>query len=171
MNNKNKTKYIVQAGIIAALYIVTTYISAALGLAYGSLQFRISEALTILPVFTPAAIPGLALGCFLSNLSSPLGAVDWIFGALATMIGALGTRSLRKFTFNEIPFLAPLAPVISNTVIIGLLLTLTTSEQSTSLLFLTFGTGIFLSEFVCCYLGIPLFVLIKKTKIYNYLFL
>ena len=82
-------RFLVEAAVIAALYTVLTYLAVAMNLAYGPIQFRFSEALTILPVFTPAAIPGLALGCFLSNLASPLGIVDWVFGTLATLLAAM----------------------------------------------------------------------------------
>lgn len=166
----NKTRYVVQAGLIAAIYIIATYISAAFGLAYGGIQFRISEMLTILPVFTNAAIPGLAVGCFLSNLASPLGAIDWVCGTLATLIGAIGTKMVKDIKFRGIPFLSPLMPVITNTLIIGLLLVFTSEEGATLMLFITMGLGIFVSELVCCYLGLPLFVLIKKSNVFKYLF-
>ncbi|MEE1026034.1 MAG: QueT transporter family protein, partial [Acutalibacteraceae bacterium] len=80
MKGNSKTKFLVLGGLIAAFYAVATYISAAMGLAYGGIQFRISEALTILPVFTPAAIPGLIIGCFIGNLGSPFGMVDVLLG-------------------------------------------------------------------------------------------
>ena len=68
MKRRNPTRYLVQAGMIAALYVALTYLSNALGLAYGMVQFRLSEALCILPLFTPAAVPGLAVGCIVGNL-------------------------------------------------------------------------------------------------------
>ena len=71
-------RYLVQAAVIAAIYAVLTLLASSLNLAYGPVQFRISEFLTVLPMFTPAAIPGLTLGCFLANLASPFGPVDWI---------------------------------------------------------------------------------------------
>ena len=115
-----KTIYMTQAAVIAALYAILTYLAAAVNLAYGPVQFRFSEALTILPIFTPAAIPGLAIGCFISNLASPLGIVDWIFGTSATLLAAVFTRMLRKIEIKGIPVLSPLMPVIFNTVIVGL---------------------------------------------------
>lgn len=79
MKNKNeRIHFVVKAGLIAALYAVLTYVASLLGMAYMGVQFRISEALTVLPVFTPAAIPGLVIGCFLGNLGSPFGMVDVI---------------------------------------------------------------------------------------------
>ncbi|MBO5487616.1 MAG: QueT transporter family protein, partial [Eubacterium sp.] len=91
MNNKesNKVLLLVQAAMIAALYIVLTFIANALGLASQAIQIRFSEALTILPYFTPAAIPGLFVGCLLSNILTGCALPDIIFGSLATLIGAL----------------------------------------------------------------------------------
>ena len=90
MRNK-KVLFITQGAVIAAIYVVLTYIVNLLGLTNGVIQVRLSEALTILPVFTPAAIPGLVVGCVISNILT--GAVIWdvIFGSLATLIGAVGT--------------------------------------------------------------------------------
>lgn len=81
--------FLAQAAVIAALYTVLTLVAVAMNLAFGPVQFRFSEALTILPVFTPAAIPGLTLGCVLSNLWSSFGLADIIFGSLATLLAAL----------------------------------------------------------------------------------
>ena len=90
MRNK-KVLLIVQAALIAAIYVVLTYFISAFNLASGAIQVRISEALTILPVFTPAAIPGLFIGCLLSNLLTGCMPLDVVFGSLATQIGACGT--------------------------------------------------------------------------------
>ena len=85
------TVFLAQAAMIAALYIVLTFIANALGLANYAIQVRFSEALTILPYFTPAAIPGLFAGCLLSNILTGCMPLDVIFGSLATLIGAFGT--------------------------------------------------------------------------------
>lgn len=116
MRNK-KVLFVVQAAVIAALYVVLTYFINAFNLASGSIQIRISEALCVLPFFTPAAIPGLAIGCVISNLIT--GGLIWdvIFGSLATLIGAVGTYLLRKHKF-----LCTLPPVISNMIIVPLVL-------------------------------------------------
>ena len=118
MRNK-KVLFITQGAVIAAIYVVLTYIVSLLGLTNGVIQVRLSEALTILPVFTPAAIPGLVVGCVISNILT--GAVIWdvIFGSLATLIGAVGTYLLRKHH----RILYPLPPIIANTVIVPLVLT------------------------------------------------
>ena len=114
---KNTTKMVAFGGVIAALYVVLTMLAAALGLASGAIQVRLSEALTILPVFTAAAVPGLAVGCVLANLITGCAAWDVVFGSLATLLGAIGTRLLRKK-----PLLAWIPPVISNMAIIPVVL-------------------------------------------------
>ena len=115
MNNKESKKVLllVQAAMIAALYVVLTLIANALGLASQAVQLRFSEALTILPYFTPAAIPGLFVGCLLSNMIAGGAIPDIIFGSLATLIGAILTRKLRK---NK--WMAPVPPIAANAIII-----------------------------------------------------
>ncbi|ARP51019.1 MULTISPECIES: QueT transporter family protein [Caproicibacterium] len=112
--------YLAQAGVIAALYVVLTFLANAMGIGSMAIQFRFSELLTILPVLTPAAVPGLAVGCFIGNLSSPLGPVDWIFGTAATLFGALLTRALRNVRWKGLPVAASLMPVVCNAAIIAL---------------------------------------------------
>lgn len=156
--------------VIAALYAVLSYAAAAVNLAYGAVQFRFSEALTILPAFTPAAVPGLALGCFISNLASPLGIVDWIFGTAATLLSALGTRALAKVELNGIPWLAPLPPVLANAAVIGFEVACL-SDAGFSLSgfsWAAFGAGalsVGVGELVVCYaLGLPLLLALKKIE-------
>ncbi len=112
-----KVLFLVQAAMIAAIYVALTYVSAAMGLASGTIQVRISEALCILPVFTTAAIPGLWLGCLLANLMTGGIVVDVLFGSLATLIGAVGTYLLRKHKFA-----CTLPPVLANMVIVPFVL-------------------------------------------------
>lgn len=100
MKQSQKLRYLVQGAMIAAIYTVLTLLAALWGLAYGPVQFRFSEALTILPVFTPAAIPGLTVGCLLSNIFSGYGIYDMVFGTLATLLAAAGTRLLRNNRFR-----------------------------------------------------------------------
>ena len=111
------TKMIAQAGIIAALYMVLSFVSAAFVLSQGNIQVRLSEALCVLPIFIPAAIPGITIGCLLSNILTGCILWDVIFGTLATLIGAVGTFVLRKN-----PLLAQCAPIVSNSVIIPFIL-------------------------------------------------
>ena len=109
------TAFITHAAAIAAIYVVLTLIFAPIS--YGEVQVRVSEALTILPFFTPAAIPGLFIGCLIANFLGGSIILDVIFGSIATLIGAAGTYLLRN---NR--WLAPLPPIISNTIIVPLVL-------------------------------------------------
>ena len=124
-NLRNRTRYLCQAAMIAALYIVLTWVSATLGLDSKTPQCRLSEALAVLPLFMPASVPGLAIGCFVANvLFSPVPA-DWIFGTLATLIGAVLCRLIgRVWQSYRIPNLvvATLPNAIANTVIVPLVL-------------------------------------------------
>ncbi|MCR5451759.1 MAG: QueT transporter family protein [Lachnospiraceae bacterium] len=113
---KKNVLFITQSGLIAALYVALTLVFAPIS--FGEIQIRIAESLTILPMFTPAAIPGLFIGCLLGNFMGGAVLPDVIFGSLATLIGALFTRKLRKTS----PFIACLPPIISNTVIVPLVL-------------------------------------------------
>ena len=110
-----KVKFITQAGVIAALYVVLTHVSNAMGLASGAIQVRISEALTILPFFTKSAIPGLYVGCLLSNLTCGCLPWDVVFGSFATLLGALGTYLIRK----KLPdWCACIPPILANALIV-----------------------------------------------------
>ena len=143
MRNK-KVLRITQAAMIAAIYVVLTVFISAFNLASGAIQVRISEALTILPVFTPAAIPGLFLGCLISNLVTGCMPLDVVFGSLATLIGACGTYALRKHKW-----LAPLPPIVANTIIVPFVLRYVyLAEVTIPFFMLTVGIG----EVISCYL-------------------
>jgi len=107
------TKQLAIAGIIAAIYTVMSLLSSVFGIAYGPIQCRFSEALTVLPFFLPEAIPGLFIGCVVSNIMSTVGPLDLILGSLATLLAALWTSRVRN------KWMAPLPPVLCNAVIIG----------------------------------------------------
>ena len=111
MKNKG-TLFLVQAAAIAAVYVVLTTVFAAFS--FGEVQVRISEALTILPAFTPAAIPGLFVGCIISNFLGGAILMDVIFGSIATLIGAVFTYKLR----NSSKWLAPVPPIVANALIV-----------------------------------------------------
>lgn len=165
MKNKKNASFLVTGGLIAALYTIATYISAAMGLAYGGIQFRISEALNILPVFTPAAIPGLIVGCFLGNLGSPFGMLDILLGTLATALSALCGYYTRKITIFNIPVLSLFFPVLFNAVIIGAEVAFFLPEGISLLGYLISAGQVALGELVVCYgLGIPLFLVLKKKN-------
>lgn len=150
-----KIFFICQAAVIAALYVVLTLISNAFGLASGDVQVRFSEALTILPFFTPAAIPGLTIGCLLSNLLTGSVLPDIIFGSLATLIGALGSYALRRF-----PWLVSLPPMLANTIIVPWVLRFAYGVSiPIPYMMLTVGAGEIIS---CCVLGMILLFALKK---------
>lgn len=160
-----KTLYIVQGGIIAALYVALTYVSNIFGLAYNAIQFRVSEALMVLPVYTPAAIPALAIGCFISNLTSPYGVWDMAFGTLATLLSAIAVRLLRKIRVKNLPILAPIPTVLINAIVVGLEIVLLSGTPSISL-FIISALEVGAGELVVCVLiGYPLCVLCEKTGI------
>ena len=151
----SNTQKIAFGGVIAALYVVLTLIANAFGLASGAIQVRISEALTILPVFTTSAIPGLTVGCVLANLITGCAPWDVVFGSLATLLGAVGTWLLRKK-----PLLAWLPPVISNMAIIPIVLQKVYGvPDAWWYLVLTVGAGEVIS---CGVLGLLLYHSVKK---------
>ena len=115
MKNKS-TLFLAQGAMIAAVYVVLTLVFAPIS--YGEVQVRVSEALTVLPFFTPAAVPGLFVGCLIANILGGAILPDIIFGSLATLLGAVGTYLLRKKT----RFLAPIPPIVANTVIVPFVL-------------------------------------------------
>ena len=158
-----KTLFIAQAAMIAAIYVVLTFVANALGLASGAVQVRISEALTILPLFTPTAIPGLFVGCVLANILTGCALWDIVFGSLATLIGAVGTFLLRKKSY----LLAPLPPILSNTVIVPFVLQYVyEAPGGIPFLMLTVGVGELIS---CGILGIILYHAVnpQKNKIFG----
>ena len=147
--NRNNTLMLTNAGMIAALYVVLTVLAAQFNLANGAIQVRFSEALTILPVFTVAAVPGLTVGCILANLLTGCASWDVVFGSLATLIGAVGTRLLRQR-----PLLAWIPPVISNAAIVPVILMKVYGvEDAWWFLVLTVGAGELIS---CGLLGLLL---------------
>ena len=163
MKNK-KVLFLTQAAMIAAIYVVLTFIANALLLANNAVQVRFSEALTILPYFTPAAIPGLFIGCLLSNILTGCALPDIIFGSFATLLGALGTYALRKRKW-----FAPVCPIIANTVIVplvliygyGLLIEGFTALQCFGYYCLTVGAGEIIS---CGILGMILLFTLEKYR-------
>lgn len=116
MKRNAKVLFMAQAAMIAAIYVVLTIVFAPFS--FKEIQVRISEALTILPVFTPAAIPGLFIGCLLSNILGGCIVPDIIFGSIATLIGAAGTYLLRRQNL----YVALLPPIVSNMVLVPFVL-------------------------------------------------
>ena len=140
---RHTTTYITKAAFIAALYVVLTVLSAQFGLSGTNvIRFRLSEALTILPFFTSAAIPGLVIGCFLSNLLTGAAVWDVVFGTVATLIGAVLTYALRRYKW-----LAPIPPIVANTVIVPFVLRYAYGFTDA---FWFLALTVFAGEFVCC---------------------
>ncbi|MBO5790614.1 MAG: QueT transporter family protein [Clostridia bacterium] len=154
---------ITQGAMIAALYVCLTYVSAFFGLSSGAIQLRLSEALCILAAFTPAAVWGLPLGCALANALTGCLFWDVVFGSLATFLGALVARLLRKLPF----WVHPLPNVFFNTLIVPFVLVWVYGvPEGLPYLFLTVGIGEILS---CQVLGMLLYpVLNKRRKILGF---
>lgn len=148
------------AGLIAALYVLLTFFANTLGMASGMIQLRLSEALTILPVFTAAAIPGLTIGCLLANFLTGCAVWDVVFGTLATFLGALGTHYIGR----KIPALGPVFPVLANCLIVPpVLIKVYGVSEAWGFLVFTVGLGEVLS---CGILGWMLYKAVKKTKLF-----
>lgn len=148
------TKRILQGAIIAAIYAVLTILLAPIS--YGPMQVRVSEALTILPALTPAGIPGLFVGCLVSNILGPYGIVDVVVGSAASLLTAIASYRLK-----EKPLLVPLPPVVFNGVLIG------------GMLHFAYGfpnlpacmAWVALGQLIACYgLGYPLLKLLKRYE-------
>ena len=151
-----KVLFICEAAVIAALYVVLTVFINAFNLANGNIQIRISEALTVLPFFTPAAVPGLTIGCLLSNTFTGALPMDIVFGTLATLLGALGSYFLRK---NK--WLVPIPPIVANAIIVPFVLRYAYGlNLPIPFMMLTVGIG----EIISCYiLGMLLLNALEKV--------
>ncbi len=162
MKKQKTTHFLVLSSLIAAAYVALTYFSVAFGLAYGEVQFRISEALNILAALTPAAIPGLTIGCFLSNITSPF-PLDMLFGTVATLLSAVSIRLLSKMLKRTTPYICVLPPSILNAVFVGMQVTLFTDSNASFSAFILSAVSVFIGEFaVCSALGIPLYYAFKS---------
>ncbi len=163
MKPRNKlTLYTTRGALIAALYVVLTAVATLLGLSSNAIQFRISEALCILPLFLPEAVPGLFIGCLISNLMVP-GAVIWdiIFGSFATLIGAIGARMMRGLP-ERYKWTATLPTILANTIIIPpVLIYAYGAPDSYIYLALTVGIGEVVCAGVC---GSALYYVLRKYK-------
>ncbi len=161
--NKKSTfsvQYLATAAIIAALYVVLTVISAALGIASGVIQVRLSEALAVLPFFTSAAVPGVTVGCFLANLLTGAPLPDIIFGTLASLLGVLGASLLRKRKY-----LVALPTILSNMLIIPFVLQYAYHvEDALWFMMLTVGAGELISAGI---LGGLLLHTLQKHKLFR----
>ncbi len=160
MKRKNKAQGIAVAAVIASLYVVLTYISSAFGLSNGAVQIRLSEALTILPVFSPYAIPGLFAGCLISNILTGCAIWDIIFGSLATLTGAVFTYLLR-----DKKLLPVIPPIAMNTIVIPLVLMYAYSLEGS---YIYFVFTVFAGQLISCgILGTLLRKSINKRNIFK----
>ena len=158
-NRKSKTAFLTKSAVIAALYVILTEISALLGISSGVIQFRLSEMFAVLPIFTPAAIPGVFIGCLISNIIT--GGVLWdvVFGSFASLIGAYGAWLLRKKSV----YLAPVPTILANMIIVPLVLRYAYGAEGSIPFFMATGG---LGEFVCAgILGVFLAKTLKKHKV------
>lgn len=164
MKRKNSALFLTRGAAIAAIYVILTYLSHVFGLASGVIQLRLSEALCVLPAFLPEAVPGLTIGCLISNILTGCAPWDVVFGTVATLLGVLGARILARLaskSFGSIAFLIPLPTVISNALIIPFVLRYAYgAPDALPFMMLTVGIGEFLSAFV---LGTLLYFSIKKV--------
>ncbi len=158
MNKKNqKLLFLTQGAMVAAIYVVVTVLLAPLS--FGQIQLRVSEMLTILPVFTPAAVPGLFVGCLIGNIMGGAALPDIIFGSLATLIGALGTWKLR----NRGLVLACLPPILANALVVPFVLKYAYGAPlPIPVLMLTVGLGEVAS---CGVLGVALGKVLEKSHV------
>ncbi len=152
-----KITFMTQAAMIAAIYVVLTYVFAPFS--FGEVQVRLAEALTILPLFTPAAVPGLFIGCLIGNILGGAILPDILCGSLATLIGAVFTYLLRE----KSPFMAPLPPILANTVIVPFVLRYGYGVAlPIPFMMLTVGIGEILS---CGVLGMVLYYALKRYSV------
>ncbi len=154
-----KTKFLTETAIIGAIYVALTLLLSPIS--FGPLQVRVSEALTILPALTPAAIPGLFIGCAVANIIGPYGIYDVIFGSIATLAASFLTYLIRKKNF-----LVPLPPVIINAVVIGAMLHFIYGVPNLLMCICWVGLG----QTISCYgIGYPLLKILKKNE-HRYIF-
>ena len=150
-----RIRYLTTSAMIAAMYVALSAVSQLLGLCSGNIQCRISEALCVLPVFTNAAVPGVAIGCLITNILFGLGPVDVALGTLATVIGAVVCYLLRK-----LPYIASVPTIISNALIIPVVLIYYQISEG----YLISAGWVALGEIIACgVLGTILVIWLKKS--------
>lgn len=169
-------KGMTRTAMIAGLYAAITF--AAFYISFGAIQYRVSEALTILPVFTASAVPGLSIGCALANLlgaaigANPVGLIDAVFGTAATLLAALCTYFIGKRFKGKIKYvLAPLPPVLINAVIVGWEISFFFMGNTTLETLLINGVSVLIGQAVVCYgLGIPLMLVLERKGLHKRIF-
>lgn len=161
---KKTTKNLVVGALVAALYTGLTFMSSVFGMAYGPIQLRLSEALTVLPVFSPASVWGLSLGCFISNIMS-FNPIDMIFGTVATLCAALLTYSARNIRFKGFPLVSLLMPVILNAAVVSAEIVVFVEKNATLTAFCLSALWIAAGEAVTCVgLGGLIYTAVSKNS-------
>ncbi|MBQ7045539.1 MAG: QueT transporter family protein [Clostridia bacterium] len=164
MNKKTSLQRLCSGAVIAAFYTVLTYLSSALGLAYGAIQFRLSEALCVLPLFSGWSVVGLSVGCILGNLASPFGFWDILFGTAATLSAGILTNKCKNLNLKGIPILSLMFPVLFNALLVGLEVAFLVDGEFLPLFSITF-LEVFIGEGAVIFaLGLPLYLFCKKSK-------
>ena len=175
MKNKStmskKTNFLATAGIIAALYIALTYLAMAFGLDKNAIQVRFSEALCTMAILTPAAIPGLTVGCFLANILTGCAPLDIILGSIATLVGAVGAYYVgvwyRKIKKKGILFLSPIPTILANTITVPYVIYVcyTAPEQQSLPIIGFYAITVFIGEVISAgVLGMLLYFSMEKRK-------
>lgn len=158
MKEKISTKQVAFCGILAAVYAALTIATAAF--AYGPIQFRLADALCILPFFLPFSTWGLFIGCVIANLFSTVSALDIVIGSLATLLGCLMTSRVKN------PYLAPLPTIVCNTVLVGAMLAWVYMPENLLLGFATMGAQVLIGEAAVLYvLGLPLLLVLRRGNV------
>ena len=160
---KPNIRHITAAALVGALYVALSYYGNIFGLTYGPIQCRFSEALTVLPFLSPITTWGLFAGCILSNVLSPYGPLDLIFGSLATLLAGLMTALCKN------KWLAPLPPVLCNGIIVGGMISFqeTGFTRAFPAAFAFNGFTVALGEALACYvLGMFLLTLLEKARVF-----
>lgn len=163
----SKIRKLAYGAIIAAIYTACSLLPGISAISYGPIQFRISEALMLLCLLSPSAAVGAAVGCFLTNIFTPMGMniFDLVLGTGATLLAAVTTYSLRGF-FAKHMWLAPLPTIIFNAVIVGSYLPLLMTDAPVAVWYCMLTVG--LGEAVVCYgLGLPLAAMARKRRFFN----
>ena len=155
---KMTTQELTLSGVLAALYVVITL--ATTSFAFGPIQFRLADALCVLPFFVPSTAVGLSLGCLIANIFSTVSAVDIVVGSAATLLGCLGAAHLKN------RWLVPLPTILSNTVLVGAMLAFFLTPEAPLAGFFTYAARVGLGEIaVMAVLGLPLIALFHKTDL------
>ena len=173
MNISKKTRKLTQTAMIAGIYAAITF--ATFFMSFGAVQYRISEALTILPAFTVTAIPGLTIGCALANLVgfmmgvNPSGLIDVFFGTLASLIAAIITYYIGKSDKKWVRYVfVPMPAVIVNAIIVGFEISYFFMGTLDMQVMLVNAASVFIGQAVVCYgLGVPLMMILEKHKLFD----